>query len=250
MRCFIKFAYKGTCYHGWQYQPNAVSVQEVLTDAFQKITRRAVSIVGAGRTDTGVHAREMYAHFETDDPVAQDPQFIYKINSALPSDIVVAKVFAVSDEAHARFSATSRSYEYRIYCGRNPFLLETTWQIFHQQLNVPKMNEAARFLLGNQDFKCFARTGGDVKHYRCDVTEATWVQKGKHLTFYISADRFLRNMVRAIVGTLVEIGKNRWQADDLQKIIAGKDRSMAGASAPAKGLFLSKICYPKTIVND
>ena len=250
MRYFIEITYKGSDYHGWQYQPNALTVQEVLNNTFKNILRHEVRIIGAGRTDTGVHADQMYAHFDTDCAIVSDSMFRYKINAALPNDIFIKDIFKVHKNAHARFSASCRSYEYRIYCGRNPFLLETSWQIFHQELNIQKMNEAAGLLIGNQDFKCFSRTGSDIKHHHCEVTQSRWVKEGHHLIFYISANRFLRNMVRAIVGTLVDVGKHRLSPKDLIEIIKSKDRSMASASAPARGLFLTKITYPKDLVHD
>lgn len=250
MRYFIKLAYKGTNYHGWQIQPNAVSVQETLQQTLTKVLRKDVVILGAGRTDTGVHANEMFAHFDINTTGEPLEKTLYKINSALAQDITIDKIFPVPPDAHARFSAVSRSYQYHIFCGRNPFLQDTTWQIFHQKLLVEKMNEAAHFLLGVKDFQCFARTGSDVKNYICNVSEAYWELKNKHLIFHITANRFLRNMVRSIVGTLVEVGKNRLQPDDILTIIESKNRANAGASAPAKGLFLSRITYPENIFYD
>ncbi|MCL4125882.1 UNVERIFIED_CONTAM: hypothetical protein GTU68_044581 [Idotea baltica] len=241
LRYFIELSYNGKNYHGWQIQPDVVSVQEKLNNAVSIITQQKIEVVGAGRTDTGVHASQMFAHFDVDKKIKGD--IPHKLNSVLPSEIVVYQVFLVDDEKHARFDAISRSYEYKIWLGRNPFLLDFSWQIHSQNLNVNLMNEAAKLLLEYTDFQTFSKVKTDVYTYNCDVTDAVWKQYGNELTFYITANRFLRNMVRAIVGTLVDVGVQKITIEDFRKIIESKNRSKAGLSVPAKGLFLTNIKY-------
>ena len=241
MRYFIELSYQGKNYHGWQIQPDVITVQEKLNKAVSKIFQLNIEVVGAGRTDTGVHASQMFAHFDLDKELKGD--IPHKLNSVLPPDIVVHNVFTVADEKHARFDAISRSYEYKVWLGRNPFLLDFSWQIHSQNLNIDLMNEAASLLLEYTDFQTFSKVKTDVYTYNCDVTEAIWKQNGKELTFYISANRFLRNMVRAIVGTLVDVGLGKITKDEFRQIIESKSRSNAGLSVPAKGLFLTKIKY-------
>jgi len=250
LRYFIKLAYKGTNYHGWQQQPNAVTVQELINKAFSTIFRKQINVVGAGRTDTGVHAKQLYAHIDLENNF-NIKDSIYKINALLPKDIVVQNILKTTEEAHARFNATSRSYEYRIFLGRNPFYIDTTWQLINKKLNIVKMNEAAKILLNYTNFKCFSRSNTDVKTYNCNITIAEWILTEKRLIFYISADRFLRNMVRAIVGTLINVGLEKTTLEEFKKIIESKNRSNAGTSVPPQGLFLTKITYPKTIfINE
>ena len=241
MRYFIELSYKGKNYHGWQIQPDVISVQEKLNKAASTIFQLNIEVVGAGRTDTGVHASQMFAHFDLDKQLKGD--IPHKLNSVLPPDIVVHNVFVVAEEKHARFDAISRSYEYKVWLGRNPFLLDFSWQIHSQNLNIDLMNESANLLLEYTDFQTFSKVKTDVYTYNCDVTEAIWKQNGKELTFYISANRFLRNMVRAIVGTLVDVGLGKITKEDFRQIIESKSRSNAGLSVPAKGLFLTKIKY-------
>ncbi|WP_405608417.1 tRNA pseudouridine(38-40) synthase TruA [Polaribacter sp. Asnod1-A03] len=241
MRYFIELSYNGKNYHGWQIQPDVISVQEKLNKAVSTIFQEKIDVVGAGRTDTGVHASQMFAHFDLEKELKGD--IPHKLNSILPSDIVVYKVFAVDKEKHVRFDAISRSYEYKIWLGRNPFLLDFSWQIHSQNLNIDLMNEAAKLLLEYTDFQTFSKVKTDVYTFNCDVTKAFWKQEGQELTFYISANRFLRNMVRAIVGTLVDVGLGKITKEDFRKIIESKNRGNAGLSVPAKGLFLTKIQY-------
>ena len=250
LRYFIELAYKGTNYHGWQYQPNAISIQELLNKALSTVFRTTIDVLGAGRTDSGVHASQIYAHVDLEGNFNSE-QIIYKLNSLLPSDIVVYAILKVKEDAHARFDAISRSYEYRIFRGRNPFLVETTWQYTNKKLNVALMNEAAEILLTYTNFQCFSRSNTDVKTYNCAITRARWVEEGNDLIFYITADRFLRNMVRAVVGTLIEIGKGKVSLNDFKKIIDSKNRSNAGPSVPPQGLFLTEVLYPKNIfINE
>nr|WP_299034225.1 tRNA pseudouridine(38-40) synthase TruA [uncultured Tenacibaculum sp.] len=241
MRYFIELAYNGKNYHGWQVQPHAISVQEVINKAISTILRQEINIVGAGRTDAGVHASQMFAHFDIETPLSDN--FTYKLNAILPDDVVIFNTTLVHDDAHARFDANSRSYEYKIWLGRNPFLLETSWQLHHQQLNIELMNEAATILYKYEDFESFSKVKTDVNTFNCTITNAEWIMKGNELTFHISANRFLRNMVRAIVGTLVDVGLEKTTINEFKQIIESKNRSNAGVSVPAKGLFLTAVTY-------
>ncbi len=249
MRYFIKLGYKGTNYHGWQIQPNAITIQKVIDKAFSTIFRSNIEVVGAGRTDSGVHAEQFFAHFDFDKEFNAE-EVIYRVNAILPDDIVIYNISKTSESAHARFDAKSRSYEYRIFLGSNPFLIETTWQFTNRKLNIVKMNEAAEILVTYTDFKCFSRSNTDVKTYNCDVTRAVWMQHEQLLVFYISANRFLRNMVRAIVGTLLEVGSGKTTLEEFKRIIESKDRCKAGPSAPPQGLFLTQVTYPKIIFTN
>ena len=241
LRYFIELSYNGKNYHGWQIQPSVKTVQATLNNAICKIIQESIVIVGAGRTDTGVHALQMFAHFDSEKEI--DTNFAYRLNSILPNDIVVKEVFAVALEKHARFNAQKRSYEYRIWLGRNPFLLDFSWQIHHQKIDVDLMNEAAKILLQYTDFECFSKVKTEVHTFNCNITNAVWKQHKNELTFYISANRFLRNMVRAIVGTLLEVGTGKITVTDFKEIIESKNRSNAGLSVPAKGLFLTEVVY-------
>lgn len=242
MRYFVAFAYNGKNYCGWQYQPHSPSVQETLNKALSTLLRKPIDATGAGRTDTGVHATQMYAHFDYDGQIDSDA-LTKRVNAFLPKDIVVYRFIPLHDEAHARFDATSRSYEYHIHTFKDAFINEGSWFNFHP-LDVDKMNEAARVLFDYIDFKCFSKTHTDVKTFNCKITEARWEQHGNKLVFHISADRFLRNMVRAIVGTLVEVGLGKSTVQDVRNIIESRDRNKAGFSVPAHGLYLTKVIYP------
>jgi tRNA pseudouridine38-40 synthase len=241
LRYFIELAYNGKKYHGWQIQPDVISVQEKLNSAVSTILQKEIQVVGAGRTDTGVHALQMFAHFDTAEDLKDE--IVFKLNSILPNDISVYRVFLVDDKKHVRFDASSRSYEYKIWLGRNPFLLDFSWQVHSQRPNIDLMNDAAKLLLEYEDFQCFSKVKTDVYTFNCKITEAFWQQKENELTFYITANRFLRNMVRAIVGTLIEVGLGRVSKEDFRIIIESKNRGNAGSSVPAKGLFLTKIKY-------
>jgi len=247
LRYFIKLAYNGTAYHGWQYQPNAASVQEVLNNGLSVILNSEISIMGAGRTDTGVHASQMYAHFDCELSI-DSKQLVHKLNSYLPKDIVIYDVFLVHDEAHARFDATKRTYEYHINTFKNPFLQELSWY-FHQQLDLDLMNEAAKRLFNHTDFQSFSKVNTDVNTFDCTIHEAYWKLEDGKVVFTISANRFLRNMVRSIVGTLVNVGLGKITVADFNKIIESKNRDKAGFSVPAHGLYLTKIEYP-FLVNE
>jgi tRNA pseudouridine38-40 synthase len=248
LRYFIKLAYNGTQYHGWQYQPNAASVQETMNKAFSTILNSEISLMGAGRTDTGVHAKEMYAHFDFDAPF-DIPNLIHKLNSFLPKDIVVYTIFPVADDAHTRFDATKRTYEYHINTFKDAFLQEQSWY-FHQKLDLVLMNQAAKSLLKHTDFQCFSKVNTDVNTFDCTIFEAYWKQENDRLVFTISANRFLRNMVRSIVGTLINIGLHKITLDDFETIIKNKNRDKAGFSVPAHGLYLTKIEYDSEKIEN
>nr|WP_315207988.1 tRNA pseudouridine(38-40) synthase TruA [uncultured Flavobacterium sp.] len=241
MRYFIKLAYNGTHYHGWQYQPNAASVQETINKAFSVLLNTTINLMGAGRTDTGVHAKEMYAHFDFENSF-DIPSLVHKLNSYLPKDIVIYDIIPVHDEAHTRFDATKRTYEYHINTFKDVFSQEQSWY-FHQKLDIDMMNEAARILFNHTDFQCFSKVNTDVNTFDCTIFEAYWKQENGNLIFTISANRFLRNMVRAIVGTLVNIGLHKITLADFTAIIESKNRDKAGFSVPAHGLYLTKIEY-------
>jgi tRNA pseudouridine38-40 synthase len=246
-RYFILLSYKGTNYHGWQIQPNAISVQEVLVKAFSTILREDIEITGAGRTDTGVHAINYIAHFNsTYQNIHLDKKFVFKLNSYLPKDIAIHNIKYVKNDAHARFDAMSRTYNYYIHQEKDPFLLESS-SFIPQTLDIEKMNKAANLLLDYTDFTSFSKLHTDVKTNNCKILEAYWKQENHKIVFTVKADRFLRNMVRAIVGTLLEVGRHKITIGDFIKIIESKDRSNAGVSVPSQGLFLSSIEYPEHI---
>ncbi|NOY96853.1 MAG: tRNA pseudouridine(38-40) synthase TruA [Chlorobi bacterium] len=242
-RYFIQLNYKGTNYHGWQVQPNAVTVQEALEMALSTILRETIKVVGAGRTDTGVHAGFFIAHFDSVNTGLANDSIVNKLNSFLPNDIAIQNIREVANDAHARFDAVSRTYHYYISRVKDPFSIETAYK-YTSPLDVDAMNNAAKILFEYGDFTSFSRLHTDVKTNNCKISIAEWKEEGGQLVFTIKADRFLRNMVRAIVGTLLEVGKGKLSIDDMRRIIEQKDRCAAGASAPAKGLFLAAIEYP------
>jgi tRNA pseudouridine38-40 synthase len=242
LRYFLEFAYKGTNYHGWQYQPNATSVQETLTKALSTILKTEIELVGAGRTDSGVHAKQMFAHFDFDQEI-DIPYLSHKLNSFLPKDIAILNIHNVHDEAHARFDATKRTYKYHIHTKKDAFECYDSW--YNQNdLNLDKMNDACKILFNYIDFECFSKVHTDVNTFNCKIFEANWTKNDNRLVFTISADRFLRNMVRAIVGTMVNIGLEKVSLPDFIQIIESKDRNKAGFSVPAHGLYLTKVEYP------
>ena len=238
MRYFIEFAYKGTAYHGSQMQPNGITVQSVLEDAFATILRQPVALTFAGRTDAGVHAEQMFAHFDTD----SCPPAAERLNRLLPADIAVRRIVPVADDMHARFSAVSRTYEYRITTGKSPFSIDTR-TLITTPLDLDAMNIAAELLLGTHDFASFCKVHTDVKTTICTVTEAYWQTDKEGAIFTITADRFLRNMVRAVVGTLFEVGRHKLSPEQFDAIIATHSRQAAGESAPPQGLFLTAVRY-------
>lgn len=246
-RYFIKLSYKGTHFFGWQIQPNAITVQETLAEALKKINRgKAVKVTGCGRTDTGVHASEFYAHADFEnDPLENGldiPTLMHKLNCMIPGDIAIHNIFKVTNDVHSRFSATARTYDYFIHQKKHPFLHETSW--FHRhELDVDKMNKACQLLLDRTNFKCFSKTITGDSSFECDVSFAEWVVTPEGYQFTIKANRFLRNMVRAIVGTMTDIGMGKTSIEEFISILDSEDRNKAGKSAPAQGLFLSKIDY-------
>lgn len=246
IRYFIELAYNGTPFHGWQIQPNAITVQELINNALITIFREEINVVGAGRTDTGVHASYYVAHMDLNKKINDIPLAINKLNKLLPKEIAIFQIVAVNQEVHARFDAISRSYEYHINPIKNPFLIDFAWH-FKMSLDIDLMNQAAKLLLNFSDFTSFSKTGTQVATNNCKVTKAEWKLEKGILKFYISADRFLRNMVRAIVGTLVDVGLGKLSIDDFIKIVESKNRSKAGFSVPPQGLYLTQIEYPKQI---
>lgn len=248
MRYFIYLAYDGTNYHGWQIQPNGDSVQETLMRALSTFLRQEIEVVGAGRTDAGVHARLMVAHFdfekELDGVLVAD-----KLNRLLPPDIAVYEVKRVKDDAHARFDATYRTYKYYVTTRKDPFSRHYAWRLFHSP-DFGKMNEAARVLFDYTDFTSFSKLHTDVKTNNCKIMHAEWTQVNEaEWVFTIQADRFLRNMVRAVVGTLIEVGRGKMTVEDFRRVIEDKDRGRAGSSVPGHALFLVDVGYPEDIFN-
>ncbi|MCR4921735.1 MAG: tRNA pseudouridine(38-40) synthase TruA [Bacteroidaceae bacterium] len=264
MRYFITLAYDGTAYHGWQVQPNGISVQERLEGALSTLLRQPVQVVGAGRTDAGVHARCMVAHFDWPSTSAPCPgeeasplgkeengmfsNLTYKLNKLLPRDITIYNIVRVREDAHARFSAVSRTYHYYVHLRKDPFLRQYSWQLYGS-LDFARMNEAAAVLCEYDDFTSFSKVNTDVKTNLCHITEARWemLDDENRWRFTITANRFLRNMVRAIVGTLVEVGRGRLSVDDFRRVIERRDRCSAGESVPAHGLFLVNVEYDEGI---
>lgn len=268
MRYFIRFSYDGSDFHGSQRQPNGITVQEVLEDAMTILLQQPISLTFAGRTDAGVHAECMYAHFDIEQAINTE-NIVSRLNNFLPASIAIQEILHVQDNAHARFDAISRRYEYRVYCNKNPFIQKYATRI-PADMDFDAMNEAAKLLLGKQDFASFCKVHTDVKTTICNVTKAEWrksnecqtndeqivgecrssvgrVSADYRWTFEIEADRFLRNMVRAVVGTLFDIGKGKQTKEDLKNIINLQKRTAAGQSAPAEGLFLVEICYNPSI---
>ncbi len=241
-------SYDGTRYHGWQVQPNSLTVQEELQKVLSLLLREDVQVIGAGRTDTGVHARMMVAHFDTEHDI-DCAQLAYKLNRMLPKDISINKVFPVDSDRHARFSATSRTYHYYVHLHKDPFIRAYSYELPYA-LDFSKMNEAATLLLDYDDFSSFCKSNSDAKTMLCKVSEAQWVQDSDNAWhFVITANRFLRNMVRAIVGTLIDVGRGRISIDEFKKIVEGKNRSDAGESVPGNALFLEYIEYDSLLIK-
>lgn len=247
LRYFIYISYKGTFYHGWQLQPNSITVQKILDDALSVVLNEKISTTGAGRTDTGVHALLFCAHFDTNSPdLSSNTKLIFKLNSYLPPDISVNSISKVLPDANARFSAISRTYKYYISRIKDPFFNNSSW-FLNRDIDVDAMNEACKVLLGCSDFTSFSKLHSDNKTNICKIYTSGWEALENRLIFTIKADRFLRNMVRAIVGTMIEIGYKKINIEAFEQIILDKDRCRAGKSAPAQGLFLTDIEYPVEI---
>ncbi|MGB4577460.1 MAG: tRNA pseudouridine(38-40) synthase TruA [Paludibacter sp.] len=245
-RYFIYLSYKGTAYHGWQIQPNGISVQEALSKALFTVLRHEIEIVGAGRTDTGVHAKLMVVHFDFDGELPKLTDFTAKLNSLLPHDIAISKIVEVRANAHARYDAISRKYEYHVVTHKNVFKNEYAARL-NDNIDFCKMNQAAAMLKEYSDFTSFSKLHTDVKTNNCLITRAEWTEKDDEWIFTIEADRFLRNMVRAIVGTLLEVGRDRMTIEQFREVIESKNRCKAGTSVPAQGLYLVDIQYPEEI---
>lgn len=244
MRYFLDIAYKGTNYHGWQIQNNAHSVQQELENALEKIFRKKIETYASGRTDTGVHAEQQIVHLDLEIELTE--LHIFKLNCILPKDISIKDFFPVQPNAHARFDAISRSYEYRITKVKNPFLIGNAYHM-DRKLDLEKMNAAATILLNYKDFESLSKVHTAVNNFLCDMYFARWKEKEELLIFEIEANRFLRGMVRTIVGSLLPIGLGKASIEDFEKMIIAKDRRIAGPAAPADGLFLTRIKYPDSV---
>jgi tRNA pseudouridine38-40 synthase len=260
-RYFIELAYDGTNYHGWQVQPNAVTVQQLLDEALSTVLREPIETVGCGRTDTGVHATQFFAHFDgrsiVDSPWSMaepgktmdhglsttDSKAVNSLNAVLPKDIAIKKIIPVHPDAHARFDATVRSYEYHIHFEKDPFRLKRSWEM-RDKPDIALMNKAAAIMLEYTDFSCFSKSNTQTFTNNCRISRAEWVESDRGIVFHISADRFLRNMVRAIVGTLLPIGRKEMEPEAIRQIIDSKNRGNAGTSVPACGLYLTEVKYP------
>lgn len=245
-RYFIYLSYNGANYCGWQNQPNGLSVQEVIEKALSTILRKPISIVGAGRTDAGVHAKQMIAHVDAEIESFGVDRLADKLNSFLPHDIAIQEIVSVKNDAHARFDATSRLYRYYVTTRKDPFLYNTHCRI-RSQLDLEKMNACANILFEYEDFTSFSKLHTDVKTNLCQIIQARWEKRGDEYIFTIQANRFLRNMVRAVVGTLIEAGKGNLDEAGMRRIIEAQDRCVAGTSVPANALFLECVEYPKDI---
>ena len=247
MRYLFEISYLGTHYHGWQSQANAVGIQEVVENALSTILRTPIAIVGSGRTDTGVHCVQQFFHADIDKTFRSE-KLVVQLNSFLPPDIAIRTVVPIRPDASARYDAVERTYEYHLTTVKNPVLLGRAFHCF-KTLDVPTMNRAAALLLGTHDFACFSKVKTDVNHFVCEVKAAQWNQKGDLLVFTVTANRFLRGMVRAIVGTLLDVGTGKYSVDDFQRILKSKNRKNAGMNVPAEGLYLMRVKYPIKIFN-
>jgi tRNA pseudouridine38-40 synthase len=245
LRYFIDISYSGTNYHGWQEQKNAEGIQEVINKPLSLLLNTRTKLIASGRTDTGVHARQQIAHFEIAEPVNID-KLNHRLNRFLPDDISVNKIYHVNDKAHARFSAISRTYEYLISSAKDPFLVNQVW-LLRIPLDITQLNKASGILMEYNDFESFSRVKTDVNHFRCKLFSSVWTRDGSLLKYTVRADRFLRGMVRALVGTMVDVAKEKITLEEFRTIIEKKDRRMAGAAAPAQGLYLAKVDYPGDI---
>ena len=246
MRYFLEISYDGTDYHGWQVQPNGISIQEVIEEKLAILFKQPIEILGAGRTDAGVHAMRQFAHFDSNDLPFPKDELVYKLNRILPIDISIREIHPVIEKAHARFDATLRSYHYHISYIKDPFRHKYRYTLWHP-LDIGKMQEAAKMLFNYNDFASFCKYHHDAKTTLCKIQKAEWIESPGNINFIISSDRFLRNMVRAMVGTMIELGKGQITLNDFKNIIESKDRQAAGFSCPASGLFLAEVKYPEHI---
>lgn len=247
MRYFLDISYKGSSFHGWQKQSNALTVQEVLETKLSQLLKVETPIMGSGRTDTGVHAKQQMIHFDSE--VALTEELVYKLNRMLPMDISVNHMYAVADKAHTRFDAISRSYEYHMHRAKNPFVNGQSYY-FPAPLSLALLNEASVYLMANQDFTSFSKVHTNVAHFECHVHEAYWEETEHGFVFHVRANRFLRGMVRTLVGTLIEVGAGRMQPSWIKEVLEAKDRNAAGRAVPPDGLFLTKVEYPLSIYEN
>lgn len=245
-RYFIYLGYNGKPFSGWQIQPNGITVQQCIEEALAILFRRPIPIVGAGRTDAGVHARSMVAHFDSSEQIADTRLLVEKLNRLLPKEIAIYKIVPVASDAHARFDALSRTYHYYITTTKDPFNFDFSYKL-HGDIDFVKMNEACRVLFSYTDFTSFSKLHTDVKTNNCRIMHAGWTYEGDLCRFTIQADRFLRNMVRAIVGTLLEVGRGKMSIEQFRKVIEAKDRNKAGMSVPGHALFLVEVAYPEQV---
>ena len=247
-RYFFEIAYKGTRYHGWQMQANAVSIQQVVQEKLRQITGRSITVVGSGRTDTGVHAKQQFFHADFEKALdAED--FRYHLNAVLPEDIALRSVRRVREDAHARYDAVSREYVYEILTEKDPFRINEAY-IYPRAIDIDKVNAAARLLMGKHDFESFSKVKTDVNHFCCEVMQAVWETTEGGCRFTISANRFLRGMVRAVVGTLLMVNEKKIAVEDVREIMDARDRSKAGRTVPPEGLYLNRVIYPEEIFID
>lgn len=244
LRYLLELKYNGKNFHGWQRQPNSISVQQTIEECLSTILNEKISVVGAGRTDSGVHAKYYCAHFDYSKKILLSKKFVFKLNSFLNKDISIINIHSVNENFHSRFDAISRSYEYLITTEKDPFSINSAYYV-KKELDFNKMNLAANILYNYNNFKCFSKSNSDVKTYNCSITNAKWIRVNNIWVFQISANRFLRNMVRAIVGTLIEIGENKFEINHIEKVIKSQNRELAGFSVPAHGLYLTNIIYPR-----
>jgi len=245
MKFFFEIAYHGKNYAGWQNQANAIGIQSVIENALSQIYRTEIKIIGSGRTDTGVHCEQQFFQCELEKTIDYDT-LIQRLNSFLPKDIVVKAIRRVKPDANARFDALERTYQYRITRKKNPFLEGLAWHFF-KPVDVQTMNKASALLLGEHDFECFSKVNTDVNHFLCNIKKAEWKEEGQMLEFTITANRFLRGMVRSIVGTLLDVGTGKTSMKEFQSILQSRDRKRAGANVPPQGLYLTKVKYPSRI---
>jgi tRNA pseudouridine38-40 synthase len=247
LRYFLDISYKGTDFHGWQKQRNATTVQEVLETKLSQLLKVETHLMGSGRTDTGVHAKQQMVHFDHEALLTEE--VVYKLNKMLPMDIAAHHLYLVADNAHARFDAISRSYEYHIHRLKNPFVNGQSYY-FPAPLSIAALNEASQYLRGKQDFTSFSKVHTTVSHFECDVMEAYWEEHAEGLVFHVRANRFLRGMVRALVGTLIEVGVGRQDPTWIKAILDAKDRKEAGRAVPSDGLFLTRVEYPASVHGE
>lgn len=245
MRYFFEISYSGTHYHGWQNQKNAVGVQQIVEDCLSKVFRQLVEVVASGRTDTGVHCVQQFFHADIDREF-DTKLYLQKLNSILPNDIAIRSIIPVKEGAHARYDAYERAYEYKITRTKNPLLIGQAYYFF-KPIDIKTINQAAALLMGEHDFECFSKVKTDVNHFICEIKKAHWNQNGDMLVFTIVANRFLRGMVRAIVGTLLDVGSGKTSLEDFKSILISKDRKKAGMNVPPEGLYLISVKYPKNI---